>query len=135
MKKLTSIQYNARLFDVSMLLMRLIFGMLMVQAGYEKLVEFDTIKTKFMDFMHLGSGTSLALTVFAEFFCSLFVILGLFTRITAFPVVFAMCVALFISHHGEVFGDGGHAAMFLTVFTAILLLGPGKISVDGLISK
>ena len=135
MKKLTSIQYNPGLFNTSMLLLRLIFGLLMMQAGYNKLVNFDAKKSEFMDFMHLGPVMSLSLTIFAEFFCSLFVILGLFTRISAFPVVFTMCVALFMAHHGDVFGDGSHAAMFLAVFMVIMLLGPGKISVDGMISK
>lgn len=134
-RKLTTIQYHQGLFNFSTLLLRLVFGVLMMHAGYNKLVNFDTITPKFMNFMELGSKVSLSLVVFAEFFCSLFVIIGLFTRISLLPLIFTMCVALFKAHQGDFFGDGSEATLFLTAYTILLLLGPGKISVDGLISK
>jgi len=46
-----------------------------------------------------------------------------------------MGVALFKSHNGEIFGEGEKAALFFIGYMAILLGGPGKISVDKLIGK
>jgi putative oxidoreductase len=134
-KKLSSTQYHNGLFNFSTLLLRLVFGALMMHAGYNKLVNFDEIAPEFMNFMQLGSNVSLGLVVFSEFFCSLFVIIGLFTRISLLPLIITMIVALFKAHQGDVFGDGSEATLFLAAYTSLLLIGPGKISVDGLISK
>jgi uncharacterized membrane protein YphA (DoxX/SURF4 family) len=46
-----------------------------------------------------------------------------------------MAVALFKAHNGDVFGDGASATLFLSAYVVLLLLGPGKISVDGLAGK
>jgi putative oxidoreductase len=46
-----------------------------------------------------------------------------------------MTVALFQAHNGDIFGKGELSALFLIIFTTILLVGPGKFSVDGMISK
>jgi putative oxidoreductase len=85
--------------------------------------------------MGIGSTFSLTLVIFAEFFCSLFLVLGLFTRLSVLPLIITMCVALFQVHHGEVFGKGETDALFLTSYFVLLLLGPGRVSVDSMISK
>jgi putative oxidoreductase len=46
-----------------------------------------------------------------------------------------MSVALFMSHHGDIFGDGQEAALYLGGFIAILFTGPGRFSIDKLIGK
>lgn len=46
-----------------------------------------------------------------------------------------MSVALFHAHHGQLFGAGEKAALFLTGFTVLLFMGPGKVSLDRLIGK
>jgi hypothetical protein len=40
MRKLMSTNYSAGAFNVSMLLMRLVFGILMMTNGYDKLIGF-----------------------------------------------------------------------------------------------
>jgi putative oxidoreductase len=135
MKKLLSINYSPWGFNISMLILRLGAGALMVQHGYDKLVKFGAMKKDFMSFLGMGSTTSLALLIFAEFFCALFIIMGLFTRLTVIPLIIAMCVALFKAHNGDFWGDGEQAALYLAAFAAIFICGPGKVSVDGLINK
>jgi putative oxidoreductase len=95
MKKLLSTKYSAGAFNTAMLLLRLVVGFLMINHGYDKLVHFGDYQTKFMNFLGMGQTVSLALVVFAEFFCSIFLILGLFTRLSAIPLIVVMCVALF----------------------------------------
>jgi|688.fasta_scaffold1042855_1 putative oxidoreductase len=127
-----STNYSAGAFNVSMLLMRLVFGILMMTNGYDKLIGFSGMKNDFMNFMGMGSTTSLILVVFAEFFCALFLVLGLFTRLSAIPLVICMGVALFKAHNMDILGDGSSATLYLGAYLIILLLGPGKFSVDGL---
>lgn len=135
MKKLISTNYSTGAFNAAMLILRLTFGVLMMNHGYDKLVHFAEYKVKFMNFLGLGSTVSLLLVVFAEFFCALFIVLGLFTRLAAIPLIILLCVALFKAHNGHFFTDGEMAALFLGAYLAILLLGPGKISVDGMSGK
>jgi putative oxidoreductase len=135
MRKLLSTKYSAGAFSAAMLILRLGLGILMMHAGYNKLVNFGEMQHKFMNFMGIGSSASLALVVFAEFFCSLFLILGLFTRFAAIPLIITMCVALFKAHNGEVFGDGQTATLYLTGYLILLLVGPGRVSVDSMIGK
>ena len=85
--------------------------------------------------MGLGSSISLALVIFAEFFCSLFIILGLFTRLAVIPLMIVMGVALFKAHKGQFFGDGEMAAVYLAGYITLLLLGPGRVSVDSMVGK
>ena len=135
MKKLLSTKYSASAFNVAMLILRAGLGGLMLPHGYDKLVKFATYKKDFMNFLGMGPTLSLALLIFAEFFCSLFLMVGLFSRLIVIPLIIAMNVALFKAHNGEVFGDGEHATLFIVGFLVILLVGPGKISADGMMGK
>jgi len=135
MKRLYSTRYSTATFNIALLILRIGMGALMIPHGYNKLMNFMQYKKDFMNFMGIGSTTSLVLVIFSEFFCAALIVLGLFTRFAAIPLVIGLCVALFVAHNGDAFGDGKVAALFLTGFTTILLLGPGRISVDGMISK
>ena len=135
MKKLFSANYSAGALNAAMLILRLSFGILMMMHGYDKLTHFSEYQGKFMNFMGIGVSASLALVVFAEFFCSIFLILGLFTRLAAIPLIIATCVMVFKAHNADVFGDGQTAALYLTGYIVLLFVGPGKVSVDGMIGK
>lgn len=135
MKKLFSAKHTDGAFNTAMLVLRLGLGILMINHGYDKLVHFGKYQGEFMNFMGIGQTMSLALVVFAEFFCSLFLILGLFTRLATIPLIITMCVALFKAHNAHFFTDGEMAALYLIGYIALLFTGPGKVSVDGMIGK
>jgi putative oxidoreductase len=135
MKKLLSIHYSAFAFNTSMLLLRVVFGILMMSHGYDKLVHFNERKSDFYNLFGIGSTSSLVLSIFAEFFCALFLIIGLFTRVVALPLVINMSVALFSVHNMDFFNTGEKATLFLAGFLTILFCGPGRVSVDGIASK
>lgn len=135
MKKLLSTKYSAGAFNTAMLVLRLGMGILMMMHGYDKLVHFGDLQNKFMNFLGLGSMISLALAVFAEFFCSLFIILGLFTRAATIPLIITMLVVIFKVNNGAVFIKAENAPLYLIGFLVLLLLGPGKISVDSMTGK
>lgn len=132
MKKFTSISYSPSAFNIAMLLLRVSSGVMLMSHGYSKLVHFADMKSKFINFMGIGITLSLSLSIFAEFFCSIFLIIGLFSRLVVIPLIVNMSVALFIAHHGDIFGDGEKAALYIACFVTILLCGPGRASIDGM---
>ena len=135
MKKLLTTNYSAGAFNTAMLLLRLVFGILLMNHGYGKLVHFSDTAQHMPSLFGMGSTVTAALVVFAEFFCALFVVLGLFTRLACIPVIFTMAYALFKSHNMDAFDSGEKAALFLGGFLVLLIIGPGKVSVDGMIGK
>ena len=135
MRKLFSTRTSDSAFTFGTLLLRLGAGSLMIVHGLDKLMHFAEKSDKFMNLFGMGTTTSLALTVFAEFFCAAFIILGLFTRLATIPLIITMLIALFMAHGGDFFGEGSTAGLFLVCFLSILFLGPGKASIDKLISK
>lgn len=135
MRRILSTKYSTGAFNFGMLILRLSVGVLLASHGFSKLVHFSTMKNHFINFMGMGSTVSLALVVFAEFFCSIFLILGLFTRLACIPIIIVMCVVVFMATHGDVFGEGERAVIYLAATLTILFCGPGKISVDGMIGK
>ena len=135
MKKLFSTKYPATAFTLATLLLRLACGGLMIPYGFNNLIHFARMAQIFSDPFHIGHTPSFILVVFAEFFCAIFVLLGLLTRLACIPLIIAMSVAVFYAHHGEIFGDGQKAALFLTGYITLLLIGPGRMSMDRLIGK
>lgn len=135
MKKLLSTKYSAGAFNAAILLLRIAVGTLMMNHGYDKLVHFAEYKSKFINFMGIGQTASLALVVFAEFFCSLFIIIGLFTRMAAIPLIIVMCVALYKTLNLDFMVKGETASLYLACFIVLLLVGPGRVSVDGMVGK
>jgi putative oxidoreductase len=135
MKKLFSIGYTTSAFNIALFILRVGAGILMIHHGYDKLVHFETYVPKFINFMGLGANVSLSLVIFAEFFCSIFLMLGLFSRLATIPLMIDMFVAVTKAHHSDILGDGEHASLFFLIFLTILIIGPGRISVDGMINK
>ena len=136
MKKILSINYSSAAFNFCMLFIRISFGaLLLVKHGLPKLMKFATMQNDFYNFMGLGPKFSLILTLFAEVFCSLFIIIGLFTRLTVLPLIIAMLVAIFGVDKGQSFTESELAIVYLTAFITLLFCGPGRISVDGMMNK
>jgi putative oxidoreductase len=135
MKKLLSTNYSDAAFNIAMLLLRAGMGVLLFPHGYQKLVGFAERKDKFMNFLGIGSTMSLILVIFAEAICSGLLILGLFTRFAALVVVILFAVIVFKVDNGDVFGKAEDAMLYLLGFAAILLVGPGKYSVDAAMGR
>lgn len=129
-KKILSARINDTQVNIALLILRLTAGVLMAQHGYGKFTKFAEIEPKFMEFMGLSTGVSLGLVVFAEFFCSILLIAGLATRFALVPLIITMVVAVFKAHSGDIFGDGQVAFLYLAIYTALMLKGAGKYSID-----
>jgi putative oxidoreductase len=136
MKKLLSTKYSASAFNTAIFILRVGAGLLMALGhGYDKLINFQSYSAKFMNFMGLGQSFSLALVVFAEFFCAIFVVLGLFTRLAVIPIMIVMLVAIFKAHNIDILGKAELPSLFFLTFLTILFVGPGRVSIDGMVNK
>lgn len=82
---------NTVLKDIVLLAVRVFIGFAMLSHGFPKLqMLIEGGKVEFFDFLGLGAKISLGLTVFAEFVCSILLILGLFTRIALGFLIFTI---------------------------------------------
>lgn len=120
--------------DVGLLLLRICCA-LMLLHGWPKFMDFEEGSKDWPDPFHVGMTASYALTVFAELFCTIFLLVGLFTRIALIPLIVLMLVIIFDIHGGDPFGDREHAIMYLMSYLTLLFTGPGKYSLDRLIQK
>jgi len=116
-------------------MLRLTAGGFMLTHGVPKLQRLLTGEFQFGDPIGLGPEVSLILAVFAEFFCSVLLILGLGTRLATIPLMVTMAVAGFVAHGTDPFGRKELALFYLVAYAVILLLGGGKYSTDRFIFK
>ncbi|MCO6498511.1 MAG: DoxX family protein [Chitinophagaceae bacterium] len=121
--------------DIALLLLRVVAGLVLLYGhGFEKLtIIFSGKEIQFFDPIGVfGPTLSFYLAAFAEGICSILLILGLFTR---FALVFLVINFIVIfTFHAFIAGDGFGVLelrfFYLASFIALLLLGPGRISLD-----
>ena len=121
---------------VSLLILaaRLLFGVLFLVHGYEKLMNFSTLSETFPSVLGFGSYMSLMLAIFCEFCGSLFLIAGLLQRIVLIPMIISMAVAFF-DVHDAMLPEGELALIYMIMFIILFITGPGRYSLDCLIVK
>jgi putative oxidoreductase len=105
----------------------------MLTHGLPNLLEFNEKSQVFPDPLGVGSVVSLLLTVFAEFFCAVLVILGLGTRFAALTLAITMAVAAFVIHGEDPFGKKELALLYLGAYVALIVMGGGRIALDAVI--
>jgi putative oxidoreductase len=136
MNKFLSTQYSETSFNVASLILRLTFGsLLFINHGLDKIRHFGSMEYVFFDPFHIGHRISLVLAVIAEVCCSLLLVLGVFTRVAALILVIEFAVAAFLFHKGQSLTAHEAALLYLTAFFSLLLTGPGRISVDGMMGR
>ena len=116
------------------LCLRVFFGVLFMMHGLDKMTNFSILSETYPSVLGLGSYTTLMITVFAEFCCSLFLITGLLVRITVLPMIAAMAVAFF-DVHDAMMPEGELALIYLVLFIILYATGPGRYSLDYLIDS
>lgn len=130
--------------DLGLLFIRIIIGVLMACYGYQKLIHFDEMVAsdfwaKEVSFLGFTGTVPLALTVFAEFFCSLLLIVGLFTRLSLIPLlicmgyIFGVMGGMEIVHSGDNGTEINNAFVYFVIYLALFFTGAGKYSLDYLI--
>ncbi|MGH7126994.1 MAG: DoxX family protein [Planctomycetaceae bacterium] len=133
MKSLLPAPLRRMLRSLGLLVLRVgLGGTILYGHGWDKLSSFREKAGDFYDPFGLGGTTSLALATFAEFFCSILVMLGLATRLAAIPLMGTMGTAFFLYHADDPFQIKELALVYLVGWTTLLLTGPGELSLDAL---
>jgi len=136
LQKLVSTHLNERLIHIPLLVIRLLVGGYMLTHGLPKLMRlFSGDEIKFANPFGMGAAVSLGLATFAEFFCSILIILGLGTRIASIPILITMLVAAFYAHANDPFGTKEKPLVFALVYFALFVFGSGKYSLDQYLTK
>lgn len=134
MIKMLKMDFVPGSMDLGLLVLRAWLGLTMLlNHGWPKLAGFQAKAAEFPDPIGVGPEISLGLSVFAEFFCAALLVLGLFTRFSAFVLSIQMTVAFFLVHQAALSGpqSGELAFIYLAGFIALFLAGAGRISFDG----
>ena len=134
MKRLFVTNYNAASLDFILLFLRIFISAMMLTHGLPKLMKLVSEQpVQFADPLGVGMEISLFLAVFAEFFCSLLLMVGLASRLACIPLIITMLVAVFNIHLNDPFYKQEMGFHYLLVYFVILLAGAGKYSIDHLL--
>ena len=123
--------------DLGLLILRVGIGVMIMVHGYPKLVggieKWNWLGHQMsylgINFLPVFWGFMAAVT---EFFGGLCLILGFFHRVASLLLAFTMLVAtLFHLGKGDGLAGSSHSIELGIVFISLILIGPGKLSLDG----
>ncbi len=126
---------NTAKTSLLLLVVRILFGILLMSHGFQKWSNFEELSTAFPDPIGLGSSVSLGLAIFGELVCSLGFIFGVLYRLAMIPMIFTMLVAFFVIHANDAFAVKELAFIYLVVFILMYIAGPGKYSIDNFLGN
>lgn len=122
--------------SLALVILRVAAGSFMLTHGTGKFSAlFSGDPILFADPFGFGAAASLALVVFAEVFCSIFLIVGIATRFAAVPLMITMLVAAFIAHANDGFGKQELPLLYTSIYVVLAICGAGKFSIDKWIYK
>lgn len=123
--------------DFALLFFRVAISALMLVHGTGKVMMlFGDAPVQFMDPVGIGETASLALATFAEFVCSILVILGLGTRLVVIPLIATMTIAAVVVKGDAEFTAGQEIPLFYLVsYLMLFYTGAGRFSMDQMILK
>lgn len=130
--------------NLGRLFLRLFVGVMLLQFGVRQISDFPRFANIFPGAFGMEPTAALVLMIVVEIGCSLFIMCGFLTRLMTIPPIVALSVATI--HLLRV--AGSHEAlylldwvqpvylpvMFLGIYFFLLIVGPGKISVDYFLS-
>lgn len=128
--------------NLGRLFLRLFVGIMLMQFGLRQLVRFYELKDLFPAVAGMTPEASMVVMICIELICSLFIMVGFLTRLMTLPPFVAMVIAEYHLLHNNAAATymldwqqtGYLPIMFLGIYFFILLVGPGKISVDYFLS-
>jgi putative oxidoreductase len=134
LKFIFSTKYSALYFDIAMLLLRFMVGTLMARHGFNKLTHFNETASHMNSL--IGGKIEASLIIFAEFFCTIFIMLGWYTRLATIPLIGAMVIILLRIDHANIFTSTNEKiTLCLSSYLVLILLGAGRFSVDAMRGK
>lgn len=132
--------------NMGRLFLRLFIGIMLMQFGLDQIADFQICKDTFPSVFGMGSQCSLVVMIIIEIICSLFIMAGLLTRVISVPPFIAMAIAEAALLSGSTASvnavikpwpwleTGVIPVMFMGIYFFLFLVGPGKISIDYMLS-
>lgn len=131
--------------NMARLFMRMFVGIMFMQFGIRHLANYSVISADFPTALGFSPQFCLISMIVIELLCSALIIVGFLTRFATIPPILSMIAAEFYIVHdmlpasmsicGLDSTDPGYLPiMFIGIYCFILLAGPGKISLDYMLS-
>lgn len=129
--------------NLGRLFLRLFIGIMLMQFGVRQIVQFDVLKEVFPHEIGMSSHATLIVMICIEIVCSTFIMFGFLTRLMIIPPFVSMVLAEYYILHDYVteapylldwHNIGYVPVLFMGIYFFLLLVGPGKISVDYFLS-
>lgn len=123
--------------DLTSLILRVAAGSFMIYGhGAGKFSKFFSDEAiEFIDPFGISATATLGLVIFAEVICAVLVIFGLMTRWALIPLMLTMLYAVFVAHGDDPFRQKEMGLLYFFIFVALMLLGPGKYSLDRMLRR
>ena len=150
LKKLIIVGASRSYGNLSRLFIRLFSGIMFMQFGLQQIANYDFMLAHFPSVLGMSSEASLITMIVIEMLFSAYLIIGILTRYAVIPPIISMIMAEYyiLANHMPAamqLTDSSYAIMmslqpgylplmFIGMFLFILLAGPGRISVDYLLS-
>lgn len=136
MKRVLNPHSGTDVKDIMLLVVRLVIGALLITHGHPKFMKLISEEpVQFVSLFGMSMELSLTLAMFAEFICAILIMLGLFTRVAAIPIIINMLVIVFVVHSADPIGKKELPLLYLVSYIYIFFMGAGKYSLDYLLHK
>lgn len=113
--------------DLGIVFLRFSIGLMMCFGhGYPKLLKLLSGNFQFLDPLGISPQLSLGIAVFAEFFCSGLLILGVKTRFVVLPLIGTMAIAVSVVHFSDPWSVKEMAVLYLISYLTLFCTGGGK---------
>ena len=118
---------------------RIVVGWTFMWSGWEKLNALPQITQNFIDWGIPFPGVLTPFVSGVEFFGGLFLLLGLFTRVAAVPLIIVMIVAIISAKLNQIDSLetllGFEEIAYMALFGWLAVAGPGPVSLDHLLQR
>lgn len=136
MTRLLKTEVKQTQLDVALLALRVGIAAMMLVHGLPKLqMLLSGDVSQFPGVLGMSSGLSLTLATIAEVLCSVFILIGLGTRLASIPLLVTMLVAVLVVHASDPFAAQELGLLYLMGYLVLLLLGGGRFSVDAVVTR
>lgn len=132
MKRLLYLDSSQTVKESMLLFIRVIIAFLMLsQHGLFKLQTLlSGEEIRFASVLGISPKGTMSLAMFAEFFCALLIVIGLFTRFAALALIVNMLVIVFHIHGTDPVSAKELPILYLAGFIYIAFNGGGRYSLD-----
>lgn len=129
----------AKLRWLAPLLARIVIGAVFIQTGWLKLHHLGEVTEFFRSLGIPAARIQAPFVAGVELVCGMLVLLGVFTRLSAIPLIGTMVVAILTAKMKALTGPldllGIQEFDYIVMLTGLFIFGPGAVSVDQFICK